>query len=90
MELLILLGVCLLLWFAYSVIREMDADARIREDDRFMAAYEREEEARALYYRLVAIERTRQNAIQELRRIATEAKGEVIDDSCREVERRLW
>lgn len=79
MELFLIIVAFLLCWFVYSVISEMDADARIREDDRFMAAYEREEEARAHYYRLVAIERTRQNAIQELRRVAAEANGEIIE-----------
>lgn len=85
MALAILLGVCFLWWFVYFLARELAAEARNREETRIMEAWEREEEARAHRRRLAAIETARLNGIRELRRIAAEAKGEVIEGSCREV-----
>jgi len=85
MALLILIGVCLLYWFVYSLARELAAESRNRNENRRMVAWEREEEARAHQRRLAAIETARLNGIKELQRIAAEARGEVVDGTCREI-----
>jgi hypothetical protein len=89
MALVILIGVCLLCWATVFVVKELAAEARNREEARIMEAWEREEEARAHLRRLAAIETARLNGIRDLRRIAAEAKGEVIEGSCREVRREV-
>jgi hypothetical protein len=81
MALLILLGACFLWWCVYSLGRELAAEARNREETRIMEAWERAEEARAHQRRLAAIETARLNGIRELRRIAAEARGEVIEST---------
>jgi len=89
MALVILIGVCLLCWFCYALARELAAEARNRRETRVWVEWEREEEARAHLRRLAAIETARLNGIRELRRIAAEAKGEVMEGSCREVRREV-
>src|SRR5690348_503009 len=91
MALLILIGVCLLCWFCYALARELAAESRNREEARIWVESEREEVARLEAWihqrRLAAIEAARLNGIRELRRIAAEARGEIIEGSCHEVER---
>jgi hypothetical protein len=87
-ELFLIIVVFLLCCLACSVIKDMDAKAELRADERIMAAHERDEETRAHCYRLMAIERTRANAIDELYRIADEARGEVIEGTAREIKER--
>lgn len=88
MELFLIIVAFLLCWLGYFVVKELATEISDREDDRIMAAYRREEEAWAHHYHLAAIETARRNGMKELRRIAAEAQGEVVEGRCREVERR--
>jgi hypothetical protein len=92
MALVILLGACFLWWCVYYVGRELVAENRNREETRIWVEAEKQEwarlEAGEHQQRLAAIEAARLNGLRELRRIAAEAKGEIIDGSCQEVERR--
>jgi hypothetical protein len=89
MGLLILLGVCFLWWCVYTIGRDLAAESRKRRETRIWLAWEREEAARleasTHQRRLAVIEATRLEGIRELRRIAAEAPGEVIEGSAIEV-----
>jgi hypothetical protein len=89
MELLILLGFCLLWWCVYYVGRELSAKSRNRRETRIWTECERLEglrlEASIHQRRLAAIETTRLKGIRDLHRIAAEAKGEIIEGTSVEV-----
>lgn len=88
MELLIAIGLLVICWFGYALARELAAESRDCEETRIWVEWEREEETRAHQRRLAAIEAARLNGIRELRRIAAQARGEVIEGECQEVERQ--
>lgn len=85
MSLLIVLGLLVVWWLAVETVKEMHVRTKERRDERIMAAHESAEEARAYNYPLIAIEAARLNGLQELRRIAAEAQGEVIEGTAIEV-----
>jgi hypothetical protein len=92
MDLLYLLGLCFLWWIVYSLGRDLITESRERGQARIWLRWEREEaaraEAEAHRQRLAAIEAVRLEGIRKLHRIAAEARGEVIEGSCQEIERR--
>jgi len=71
----------------YEAVKELHTRAKDRSDDRTMARYLRQEEARGHAYDLAAIERTRRATSEELIRVAAEAHGEVIEGTAVEVKR---
>jgi hypothetical protein len=85
MSLLIIIGLFLAWWFAVETTKELHTRAKDRRDERIMAAHESVEEARAYNYPLEAIECARLNGLQELHRIAAEARSEVIEGTAVEV-----
>jgi hypothetical protein len=87
MELFLIIVVCVLLWYAVAVVKELDAEAKQRSDDRVMADYQRAEDARYHRYELEAIDRAVQATIDDLDRIAAESRGEVIEGTAVEVRR---
>jgi chloramphenicol 3-O-phosphotransferase len=86
MELFLILLGCAVVWVAVETAKEMLADAEDRRDDRIMARYLAEEERRGHIRRLASIDATVQATLDELDRIAAEARGEIIEGSCREIE----
>jgi hypothetical protein len=87
MSVLILIGVPILIIALIRGAEEAYYNGLERQKERVMATYYREEEARAHHYRLDAIEAARRQGIQELNRIAAEARGEVIESTAIEVRR---
>lgn len=73
---------------AYETVKELNTRAKDRRDERIMAAYERQEEARFHAYNLAAIDRTARATAEEMLRVAAEARGEVVEGTGREIEQR--
>jgi hypothetical protein len=79
MAIVIVIGLIVLWFCAVEVVKDRHTKGKHRRDDRIMAAYQRQEEARFHAYDLAAIERTRRAALEELIRVAAEAGGDVIE-----------
>jgi putative lipase involved disintegration of autophagic bodies len=77
-----------LLFMVAEVIKDTYTKAKDRSDERIMAAYLAAEDAHYHRQRLEAIDRTVQATSEEMMRIATEARGEVIEGTAVEVTRR--
>ena len=88
MALLVLLGVCLLWCFLVSLAKELHAEAKDRRDDRIMAAYQRQEDARWHAHNLADIDRAARTTAEEMVRVAAEANGGVIEGTAVEIDRR--
>jgi cytidylate kinase len=71
----------------YEAVKELHTRAKDRADDRIMARYLRQEEARGHAHDLAAIERIRRATTDELLRVAAEEGGEVIEGTTVEVKR---
>jgi hypothetical protein len=74
------------LWFVVAeVVKSTYAQAKDRRDERIMAAYLRQEEARFHAYNLAAIERAHHATVEEMVRIAAGASSDVIEGAAKEV-----
>jgi hypothetical protein len=87
MSFYIAIGVIVLWFFLVGLARELHMEASHRRDDRIMAAWEREESARAHRYRLAEIEARRQATAEEMIRVAADASGKIIEGSAVEEHR---
>lgn len=88
MALLILIGLCVLWCMVFNVARDIHTEARHRWEDKVMSDYLRAEDERYHRQRLAAIDRAVLATSEEMARIAAEAKGEIIEGTCKELERR--
>jgi hypothetical protein len=88
MGLVIVVVVLFLVIALEGVFKDLYTDAKDRRDDEVMADYLRAEDVRYHRYRLEEIDRAVQATSDEMARIATEARGEVIEGTCQEVEPR--
>jgi len=87
MELFLIILGCVLVWLAVTVVKDMDAKAQQRRDDRIMANYRKAEAARLHHWRLLDIDAAVQTTLDELDRIAAEARGDIIESTAVEVRR---
>jgi hypothetical protein len=71
----------------YAAVRELHTCAKDRRNERIIAAYLRQEEARTHACDLAAIERIRRTTTDELLRVAAEARDDVIESTAVEVKR---
>lgn len=88
MELFLIILGCVLVWLAVTVVKDLDAKAQQRRDDRIMVNYRKAEAARLHNWRLAEIDATVQTTLDGLDRIAAEAQGGIIEGSCHEIEGR--
>ncbi len=88
MELLIVIGVCVLWCMLFNVARDLHTQARHRREDRVMSDYLEAEDARYHHLRMAEIDATVERAKAEMARIAAEDRGDVLDGTCQEIEPR--
>jgi hypothetical protein len=87
MSLLIILTVTVVWYLAIAVVKESGVKARYRWEDRVMEDHLAAEAALAHQWRLEAIDRSVNTTTAEMRRIAAEARGEVIEGTAVELDR---
>ena len=88
MTLAIVIVMCVVWYLGLCVAKEIYADAKDRRDDRIMAAWKRQEDARSHAENLAAIDRTAQATAEEMVRVAGEANGSVITGTSVDIRRR--
>jgi hypothetical protein len=86
MGLVIVVVVLFLVIALEDVFKDVYTDAKDRRDDEVMTDYLRAEDARYHRYRVEEIDRAVQATSDEMARIAAEARGDVIEGTCQEVE----
>jgi len=85
---LFLIGVAwVLVWLVITTVKDLDAKAEERSNERIMAAYLQAEAARYHAQNLAAIDRAVRATAEEMVRTAAEARGEVIEGTAVEVKR---
>jgi hypothetical protein len=86
--LLAIFGVFVLVMGASEAIKDAHTNAKHRWEDKVMADYLRAEGERYHRQRLAAIDAAVQATSEEMARIAAEARGEIIEGRCQEIEPR--
>ncbi|HEX5852519.1 MAG TPA: hypothetical protein VFY36_05450 [Solirubrobacteraceae bacterium] len=71
-----------------DVFKDLYIEARDRSDERIMAAYQRQEAARAHAENLAGIDRAVRATSDEMIRVAAEARDDVVEGTAVEVTRR--
>jgi len=87
MELFLIAVAWVLVWLAITTVKDLDAKAEERSNERIMAAYQRQEAARYHAQNLAAIDRAVQATAEEMVRTAAEARGEIIEGTAVEIKR---
>jgi hypothetical protein len=87
MELLFIAVAWALVWLAITTVKDLDAKAEERSNERIMAAYQRQEAIRYHAQNLAAIDRAARATAEEMVRTAAEARGEIIEGTAVEIKR---
>jgi hypothetical protein len=85
---LFLIGVAwVLVWLAITTVKDLDAKAEERSNERIMADYLQAEAVRYHAENLAAIDRAVRATAEEMVRTAAEARGEIIESTAIEIKR---